>query len=220
MAELKNLTAILVKEFKSDFRNPYVLGGAGLFLLSTLFVCYITVKRIHQPSIWVALFWIIMLFTSFNAVAKSFMNESRARMLYLYTLIGPSIFIVSKMIYHATIMLVLSMVAVLVYTTFFEITIEDRLVFFASVVLGSTGLAITLSLLSTIASKAGNNLTLLAILGLPILLPLLMVATTLMKNSIDGIDLSVQYKYLFVLFGLNLSSLGLSIVLFPYLWRE
>jgi hypothetical protein len=56
VAELKNLTAILLKEFKSDFRNPYVLGGAGLFLLSTLFVCYITVKRINTPSIWVALF--------------------------------------------------------------------------------------------------------------------------------------------------------------------
>lgn len=220
MADLKNLTAILLKEFKSDFRNPYVLGGAGLFLLSTLFVCYITVKRINTPSIWVALYWIIMLFTSFNAVAKSFMNESRSRMLYLYTLTGPSHFIASKMIYHALIMLILSGIAITVYTTFFKIEIGDPFLFYTSVFLGSTGLAIILSLLSTIASKAGNNLTLLAILGLPILLPLLLVTITLMKNAIDGIDLSVQYKYLFVLFGLNLSSLGLTVVLFPYLWRE
>ena len=117
-------------------------------------------------------------------------------------------------------MLILSGIAITVYTTFFQIAIGDHFMFYTSVFLGSTGLAIILSLLSTIASKAGNNLTLLAILGLPILLPLLLVTITLMKNAIDGIDLSVQYKYLFVLFGLNLSSLGLSVVLFPYLWRE
>lgn len=217
---MKNVRAILTKEFKSDFRNPYVLAGAGLFLLSTMFVCYITVKRITAPATWVALYWIIMLFTSFNVVAKSFVSETRPRMLYLYTLVHPTEFIVSKMIYHSSVMLLLATVAVTVYSTLFDMPINDMPVFWASVVLGSTGLSIVLSLLSTIASKAGNNLTLLAILGLPILLPLILVGTTLMKNAIDGIDFSVQWKYLFVLFGLNLVSLALSVVLFPYLWRE
>lgn len=215
-----NIRAILTKEFKSDFRNPYVLAGAGLFLLSTLFVCYITVKRIAAPSLWVALYWIIVLFASFNVVAKSFVNETRARMLYLYTLVSPAQFIAAKMIYHGSIMVVLSAVAVVVYSMLFEITIGDTPMFWLSVFLGGTGFAFTLSLLSTIAAKAGSNLTLLAILGLPILLPLIMVSTTLMKNAIDGIALSVQWKYLFVLFGLNVVCFALSVVLFPYLWRE
>jgi len=98
--------------------------------------------------------------------------------------------------------------------------IQDYFVFVISLVFGSTGIAIILSLLSTIASKAGKNFTLLAILGLPVLLPLLMVTTTLMKNAIDGIELSVQLKYIFVLLGLNGVSLALALVLFPYLWRE
>ncbi len=212
--------AILTKEFKSDFRNPYILGGAGLFLLSTLFVCYITVKRIPTPSTWVALYWIIILFSAFNAVAKSFTSESRERMLYLYTLSGPGAFIASKAVYHGIVMVLLSMVAVMVYSTFFPMAIADTTLFYTSVVLGASGIAIILSLLSTIASKAGNNLTLMAILALPILLPLMMVSTTLMKNAIDGIDLSVQLKYLFVLGGLNVVSFALSVVLFPYLWRE
>jgi len=191
-----------------------------LFLLSTLFVCYITVKRITAPSLWVALYWIITLFASFNVVAKSFVNETRGRMLYLYTLVSPGQFITAKMIYHGSVMMVLSIAAVAVYSMLFEIQIRDHLMFWASVFLGGTGLAFVLSLLSTIASKAGSNLTLLAILGLPILLPLIMVSTTLMKNAIDGIALSVQWKYLFVLFGLNVVCFALSVVLFPYLWRE
>ena len=217
---MKNIGAILTKEFKSDFRNPYVIGGAGLFLVSSLFVCYITIKRIPITQIWVALFWIVVLFASFNAVAKSFLNETRARMLYLYTLVTPSEFISAKMIYHGIVMIILGSIATLVYTTLFTIQIDDQLLFWASVILGCTGIAFILSLLSTIASKAGNNLTLLAILGLPIMLPLMLVSTTLMKNAIDGIDFSVQIKYLIVLTGLNVVSFTLSIVLFPYLWRE
>ena len=217
---MKNIGAILTKEYKSDFRNPYVLGGAGLFLLSSLFVCYITIKRIPLTTIWVSLFWIVVLFASFNAVAKSFVNETRARMLYLYTLVSPTEFITAKMIYHGSVMVVLGGVAAIVYNVLFSINIQDNLLFWTSVLLGSTGIAFVLSLLSTIASKAGNNLTLLAILGLPIMLPLLLVSTTLMKNAIDGIALSIQLKYLFVLIGLNIVSFALSIVLFPYLWRE
>jgi heme exporter protein B len=217
---LKKFAAILTKEFKSDFRNPYILGGAGLFLLSTLFVCYITVKRIQTPAIWVALYWIVILFSSFNAVAKSFTTESRARMLYLYTLTGPAAFISAKAIYHAIVMILLALAASWIFSVFFAMEIADPLVFLTSVVLGSSGIAIILSLLSTIASKAGNNLTLMAILALPILLPMLLVSTTLMKNAIDGIDLSIQLKYLFVLLGLNVVSFALSVVLFPYLWRE
>lgn len=204
----------------SDFRNPYTLSGAGLFMLSSLFVCYITIKRISTPSIWVALYWIIILFTSFNAVAKSFVNESRSRMLYYYTLINPAQFILAKMCYHAVLMLLLSITGVVIYSTLFQMTIQDPLLFWTGAMLGSTGLAFVLSLLSTIAAKAGNNLTLLAILGLPILLPLILVSSTLTKNAIDGLDWAVQWKYAFVLLGLNVVCFSLSVILFPYLWRE
>ena len=215
-----SIGAILTKEIKTDVRNPYTLAGSLLFLLSSLFVCYITIKRISAPGTWTSLFWIILLFTSFNAVAKSFVNETRERMLYLYTIVSPMDFIVSKMLYNAMVMVTLSIVAVTIFSTLFEITIEDPIAFWFGVILGAAGFAIVLSLLSTIASKAGNNLTLMAILGLPILLPMILVTTAITKNAIDGIDWAVQWKYAFVLVGLNVVCFALSVILFPYLWRE
>ncbi len=215
-----SIGAILTKEIKTDVRNPYTLAGALLFLLSSLFVCYITIKRISTPSTWTSLFWIILLFTSFNAVAKSFVNETRERMLYYYSIISPLDFVISKMLYNALIMMILSGAAVLVFSTLFEIAIEDPIAFWYAVIFGASGFGIVLSLLSTIASKAGNNLTLMAILGLPILLPMVLVTTTITKNAIDGLDWSIQWKYAFVLMGLNLVCFALSVILFPYLWRE
>src|SRR5690606_21399244 len=102
--KVNNISAILTKEIKSYFRNPHTLVGAALFLLSSLFVCYITMKRISAPSTWVALFWIIVLFASFNTVAKSFVSESRSRMIYYYTLVNPVEYIVAKIIYHSLVM--------------------------------------------------------------------------------------------------------------------
>jgi len=88
------------------------------------------------------------------------------------------------------------------------------------ILLGSACIGMILSLLSSIASKASGNLTLMAILGLPIMLPLILTATKFTKNAVDGLDWSIQYKYLIVLIGLNIVCGALSVVLFPYLWRE
>ena len=41
-----------------------------------------------KNEIWNALFWIVQLFVSVNAVAKSFLQDSKGRMLYYYTISG------------------------------------------------------------------------------------------------------------------------------------
>lgn len=217
---LAHITAILAKEFQSDFRNPYNLVATLLFLVSSMYTCYIGVNRISDANTWIALFWIILLFTSFNAVNKSFQSEQRPFMVYLYSLCSPQSFIAAKAIYHATVMAVLSLIALVVYRVLFQISIGDTTMLILAVILGSSGFAIALSLLSSIAAKAGNNITLMAILGFPIMLPMILVATRLGKNAVDGLAWEIQWKYLFVLAGLNVVSFALSVVLFPYLWRE
>lgn len=217
---MNQIAASFLQEIKRDFKNPTAILGALLFLCSSLFVCYISINKIHTISTWVALYWVVVIFASFNAIAKSMVNETRARMLYLYTLVSPVNFIVSKMLYNAVLLIVLSGLAQLIYSVFFAIEINDNLMLWLGIVLGSTGLAMTLSILGSIASKASGNFTLMSILGLPLLLPLILSATRFTKNAIDGIDWSIQWKYLIVLIGLNAVCFALSVVLFPYLWRE
>ncbi|GAB4377960.1 MAG: hypothetical protein Kow0075_07280 [Salibacteraceae bacterium] len=217
---MNNILIILIREFRADYRNPYLLSGAGLFMVASVFVAYTAIRRVHEIPVWVALYWLVALFTAFNAISRSFMYESRGRMMYWFTLVKPVQYILAKSIYHILVMALLGAIGAVIYITLFPLKVEDVVMFCVSILLGSTALGSVLSLFGSIASKAGGNFTLLAILGLPVLLPVLMVATTLMKNSIDGLDWSVQWKYLIVLAGLNVVSLGLSVLLFPYLWRE
>jgi heme exporter protein B len=214
--QIKHLVA---KEIKLEMRNKYALGGILLYVVSTVFVSYLSFKKIINPATWNALFWIILLFASINGVAKSFINETRGRLLYLYTLVSPQAVILSKIIYNSLLLTVLSGLCLFVYTLFIGNIIQDITLFSLTLLLGSFGFSSLLTMVSAIASKTNNNFTLMAILSFPIMIPLLMVLIKLSKNAIDGLE-RWDFNYLFVLMFLNVIIVALSYLLFRYLWRD
>jgi heme exporter protein B len=165
------------------------------------------------------LFWIILLFASINAVAKSFIGESKGRLLYLYTLVSPQAVIISRILYNSLLLLVLSGLCLFAYTLFIGNIIQDLPLFLITLACGVLGFSSLLTMVSAIASKAGNNFTLMAILSFPIMIPLLMVLIKLSKNAIDGLE-RWDLNYLAVLLFLNVIIAALSYLLFRYLWRD
>jgi heme exporter protein B len=65
-----------------------------------------------------ALFWVLQLFICINAVAKSFLQESAQRLLYYHTIASPQQFILSKLLFNAVLMLVMSSAGFLLFTLF------------------------------------------------------------------------------------------------------
>lgn len=210
---------LIAKEAKLEMRNKYALGGILLYVVSTVFVSYLSFKQIINPATWNALFWIILLFASINGVAKSFINETRGRLLYLYTLVSPQAVILSKIIYNVFLLSVISGLCLFVYTLFVGNIIQDLALFLVTLLLGSFGFSSLLTMVSAIASKTNNNFTLMAILSFPIMMPLLMVLIKLSKNAIDGLDVWDTNSLLILLF-LNVIIVALSYLLFRYLWRD
>jgi heme exporter protein B len=210
---------LVSKEIKLEMRNKYALGGILLYVVSTVFVSYLSFKKIIDPATWNALFWIILLFASINGIAKSFINETRGRLLYLYTLVSPQAVILSKIIYNSFLLIVLSGLCLLVYCLFIGNIIQDFPLFFVTLLLGSLGFSSLLTMVSAIASKTSNNFTLMAILSFPIMMPLLIVLIKLSKNAIDGLD-NWDYNSLLILLFLNVIIIVLSYLLFRYLWRD
>lgn len=114
----------------------------------------------------------------------------------------------------------MSVINLACYSLFIGNPVQDILQFTIAVLLGSLGFAAVLSMVSAIASKAGNNTTLVAILGFPILIPLLITTIRFSKNAMDGLALSVSTHYIILLAALNLLVVTLAYLLFPYLWKE
>lgn len=220
---IREITYLIRNEILLEFRQKYVFGGILLYVFSTIFVCYLSFRQIVNVPTWNALLWIILLFTAFNAIGKSFDREGKGLQLYLYTLARPQSVILAKIVYNMMVMLVLTAVSILIYSTFIgsgPLEKTDFGQFSLALILGALGFASTLTLVSGIAAKTNNNLGMMAILGFPVILPLLMSLMRFSKNALDGISWDLNYKYALTLGGINLIVLALSYLLFPYLWRE
>lgn len=215
----KQIKYLIAKELRLEMRNKYALGGILLYVVSTVFVSYLSFKKIVTPATWNALFWIIFLFASVNAIAKSFISETKGRLLYLYTLTSPQSVILSKIIYNSLLLTVLAALCLAVYSLFIGNIVQDMPLFMLTLLLGSFGFSSLLTMVSAIASKASNNFTLMAILSFPILIPLLIVLIKLSKNAIDGLE-HWDMNFLMVLVFLNVIIIALSYLLFRYLWRD
>lgn len=217
---MKTILFLVEKEIQSEWRQKYAFNGLLLYVISTVFVCYLSFKQIVDPPTWNALFWIIQVFAGVNAVSKSFLQEGRGRMLYYYTLTDARSFIQAKIIYNLLLMLVLSAFNLLFYSLFIGNPVQDLPMFLLAMFLGSTGFSAVLSMVSAIASKSGNNFALMSILSFPILIPLLMVTIRFSKNAMDGLAWSVSGNFVIMLIALIAMVMGLSYLLFPYLWRD
>ncbi len=203
-----------------EWRQKTAFTGILIYVVSTIFICYMTFRQIIDVPTWNALFWIIMVFAAVNGVARSFMQESRGVQLYYYTVLNPISVIMSKILYNTVLLMVIAIVNFIFYSLFLGSNVADLPMFFIGLLLGSAGLAATLTLVSAIAAKAGNSPSLMAILSFPILIPLLMTIIRFSKNAIDGIGWNVNDTYAFTLLALIAIVLTLSYLLFPYLWRE
>jgi heme exporter protein B len=218
---------LLKKEILLEWRSKYAFNGVLLYVVSTVFVCYISFSLSAgfgasqgYKIVWNVLFWIIILFASVNAIAKSFVQENKGRLLYYYSIASPQAIILSKTIYNILLMSLLSILALIVYLLFFPNTLGDPLFYFISVLLGSISFSTVFTMISAIASKAGNNGTLMAILSFPVIIPVILLLIHISKNAMDGIERSLSYGNIGVLCAINVIVIATSLLLFPYLWRD
>jgi heme exporter protein B len=216
----KEIKYLVQKEVMLEWKQKYAFNGLLMYVVATVFICYLSFRQIVDPPTWNALFWIILLFAAVNAVAKSFMQETRGLQLYMYTIVSPQAVILSKIIYNLLLMLVISFINLFFYGLFIGNIVQDMPMFMLGLLLGSAGFASVLTMISAIASKAGSNTTLMAILSFPILIPMLITIIRFSKNAMDGLSAAVNYQFMIMLLGLNIMVIALSFLLFPYLWRE
>jgi heme exporter protein B len=218
-----HILALIRKEILLEWRIRSALQGMLLYVVSTIFVCYLSFKlksgQLNVPT-WNALFWIILLFVANISISKSFSQESSNRQYYYHFLCKPEEVIFSKIIYNTIILTILAFLCLICYSLVLGNPALDMGLFCLNLLLGAFGFSTTLTLIAGIAYKAGNNPTLMAILGFPIILPLLLMLLKIARNAIDGLAWGDSQDELITIAALNLIMLACSYLLFPYLWRS
>lgn len=216
----QKIYTLFKKDLLLEIRQQYTFYGILLYIASTIFVLYLAMGR-PEASAWNGLFWMNLLFICINAVAKSFLQESRGRMLYYYSIAGALDFILAKLMYNLLLMLVMSLLSLLLFSFFLGAPFQKTISFLGITCLGGISISLVFTLLAAIAARANQNAALMAILGFPLIIPQLLLLVKISKSAFGEIfNAGALSQMILLLCGLDLMVVILSLILFPFLWKD
>lgn len=216
----KTIVALLKKDLLLEWRQQHSFFGILLYVASTIFVLYLSINN-PEGDVWNGLFWIIQLFVCVNAVAKSFLQESKGRMLYFYTISGAKAFIIAKLIYNVILMLVMNLLSLGLFFILLKNPLSSTIRFAGIACLGAVSLSLVFTLLAAIAAKAQQNAALMAIMGFPLIIPQLLLLIRLSKSAFGEVFREgAQLQLSLLIVGLDIMVIALSVILFPFLWKD
>ena len=172
-----------------------------------------------ESKVWNGLFWVIQLFVCINAVAKSFLQESRGRMLYFYSITSPANFVLAKLLFNSILMLAMSLLSLLLFTLFLGNPMQKAGQFIGLVLLGGWSLSLVFTFLAAIAAKAQQNAAIMAVLGFPIIIPQIVLLMKL-SNAAFAPLLTISPTTVLLLIALDIMVILLAVILFPFLWKD
>ncbi len=215
---IKQILTLFRKDLLLEIRQQYTFYGIVLYVGATIFVLYMAIDE-PESRVWNGLFWVIQLFICINAVAKSFLQESRGRMLYYQSIVSPQHFVLSKLLFNSLLMLVMSILSLFLFSLFLGNPVEKILPFIGLVFLGGWGLSLVFTFLAAIAAKAQQSAAIMAILGFPLIIPQLLLLMKVSNSFFTELSASLLAPVL-MLVAINILVIVLAVILFPFLWKD
>ncbi len=218
MNSLTQIWALFKKDLLLEIRQQYTFYGILLYIGATIFVLYMAMDE-PESRVWNGLFWVIQLFICINAVAKSFLQESRGRMLYFQSLSSPQNFVLAKLLFNSLLMILMSALSLGLFMLFLGNPVQKMAQFIGLVILGGWGLSLVFSFLAAIAAKAQQSAAIMAILGFPLIIPQLLMLMQVSNSFFSKSNPEILTTVL-LLATIDLFVIILAIILFPFLWKD
>jgi heme exporter protein B len=202
-----------------EIRQQYSFYGVILYVASTIFVLYLAIGQ-PEEAVWKALFWMIQLFICINAVAKSFLQENRGRLLYFYSIASAKHFILAKLLFNAVLMIIMSLLSFFLFQLLLGSPLQSPLTFILISCFGGVSLSLVFTFLAAIAARAQQNAALMAIMGFPLIIPQLLLLIRLSNIAFATVFQSGLTSIILLLAALDAMIIALAIILFPFLWKD
>lgn len=218
---MKGLLFLVRHHFKMELRSAHSISSLILFALATVYTAFQVISGKAEPETWNALAWIILMFTAFNSAARPMKEDQASVISYLHWTVPPHILIAARTLHQSLIMSALSALVLFAMGIFLgSLETEAMLYFLLGLIFTGIALACTLTLVSAISARAGAGYGLTAVLGLPLIIPIILISTSFGTDIISGIPLSETFENILFLCAISIGSGALGYILFPYLWRS
>ena len=215
----RHILTLFRKDLLLEVRQQYTFYGVLLYVASTIFVLYLSMGE-PEGTVWKGLFWMMQLFICVNAVAKSFLQEGKGRLLYFYTIAGPRDFILSKLLFNALLMLLMSLVSMGLFVLMLGDPMPNPFSFVLISCLGGVSLSLVFTFLAAIAARAQQSAALMAILGFPLVIPQLLLLSKISNIAFEEVIQGGLAGMILLLSGLDVMIVALALILFPFLWKD
>lgn len=219
MKSVTRIWQLVKKDLLLESRQQYTLYGMLLYVASTIFVIYQTMGQPDEKS-WNGLFWVVMLFVCVNAVAKSFLQESHGRLLYFYTIAGARDFVLSKLLFNMLLMAVMGMLSLLLFILLLGDPLMHAGRFLLITCLGGASIGLVFTFLAAIAARARQSTALMAVMGFPLIIPQLLLLMKIATIAFSSVVQAGLLEMIALLVALDIMVVVLSVILFPFLWKD
>lgn len=216
---MDKILVFLKIQFLSDFRQKFGLAAIVLYMVTSAYISYKIFGVIQKP-VWNALFWIIFLFSSIAFTFLSFGEAFRAKRDFYHQLFHPLEIFYGKITYHFVLLFIMSLILFFTLSIFAEFPMTNHVLFIQTLCLSVLGVSACLCFVGVLSSIAQLSTTFLAILSLPLLIPVILISVKLTAVALGFIVDSSINTDLLLLAGIDGLILGLGTILFPHLWKS
>ena len=219
MTMANQIAALVLKDIRIDFRKSSGLASILLFVIATVFIVYLTVGALTERA-WLGIFWVVILFSSVNVVLKDMYQDLSTRRIYLYTLTPPIVFLLAKVFYHYLVLILMTCLAYISMYIFFDSPVQDIPLFTLALSLGLLGISVVFSFLASLGGQGGSNSTLLAVLGFPCAIGVILSALKISLSALTEVNMTSPTNDVLLLAAVVILLLGIGMILFPFTWKE
>lgn len=215
---IRQAKILFLKEIKTEWRNRYAINGILVQLVSAVFITNLCFQSL-KPMTWNALFWVIVLFSAVNAIARSFIQEREGRLLYFHSLVNPLAVLYSKMLFNTLLSITITLLTLLLFSLFLDKPTWDLWRYTALIVLFSIGLGVLFTTISAIASKTKAGGIIMPLLSFPLIIPMIVVAVAGGVMVVAG-DHTNFLQNASILLLIDVMITVLASVMFKFLWQN
>ena len=216
---MNRILKLVSTEARIELRERYAISGIFLYVLSASFIVFSIWRQLPARE-WGLTFWVIFLFSSLMAVLKTFGRESEGRYFYYYTLYHPLELFQAKVIYNFLLLLVIFFLLWGVLYFMAGDRIERTIWFLVTGIVACAGMSFLLTFITSIAIKTHQNASLTAVMALPLMIPLLINILRLTAYASNITPDNNPWNEFSLLGSITFLVMGMSLWLFPYLWRS
>jgi heme exporter protein B len=223
LSRAQAVKALLSHTLRTEFRKAHGWIGLALFSLASAYAAYRAVGAHPEAATWNALIWVVLMFSAFNALARPLADDVAAVRRYHMHLIDPRDYFLARMLYHGVLLSALSLIIQSSFSLFLG-TEHLGGMRSAWMALGmqttAWAMAGTITLLGALGARAGAGFGLTAVLGLPLIIPILLLSARLGDAIMSGLGAAEKAESLLFLGTFGGGAAAMGYILFPYLWRE